>query len=386
MAIDGHVNIEPLLDKARILGKIHDGKGLVEAHTELEYAIGEIFGIPMSTVISDAIFGTVAADGSWSMMRFSTAGKSSQAGRAVGIEFSDSNRRVRLVQVDSSIQLWEHVSGSTWSKVIDFEETVTVALTDLEDVEISAGTNISGLCVKVGPDKTWVLGNDSSTNGVETWEELTDVTGHPDENILAASGTLWRTDGSGDITPIQLAGTQTEVGMFYKHRVRSALDDDQLINWKKYGDLPGDELHILEYEQTFELPTPGIYKISLSWRMTDGSLTNTVPLNFEEGVAPKMEVFVLHSSGIKKFPAFSLQNETWWAFENADPGVEPYKSWLMAWPLQVNSAPTGMSTFYLVSKGGTQRISAPYFALVPVHTIKGGSRGMDFYVDMERVA
>lgn len=374
MAIDGFVDIQPVLNKGRIDGKIHDGKSVSEAHAELNAAIGEIFGIDVGQQISEYIFGTAAlgtigSDGSWKMVRFSREGSASNAGTAVGWEFSDGVRRIRLAQISGKIQIWEYSNGS-WGSVIDIEADPEYALTQLADVYIPNKT--SGLTLKV-QGGNFVLGSDTSTTGVNTFEGLTDVNGSPYQTF----GRVWESDGTDDINIKALTGKVMIAQYFQINSIFQQVGGASgwLTGWTTprkatgYTAVPvsGSEINLDE---------PGVYKVIFGYRQVSGD--TKVTAQSYHGVSESRLVVGLPSSTVKMWPPQSkgsLEDDPWWAFDTDTSGG-----------LQLSTAKlTGMfddKVFFLISSGGPNAV----FQLSHYFDMKGGGKVMDYRLSVERMS
>lgn len=118
-------------------GDDEEGPDLVEAHTNLEAALEHVLGIKDSQRISQSIFGTVDADGSITLIRFSNSNVQTEPQKATGFEWNDGSQRRRFLMVGSGLKCYSW-SGSAWVLEFDFEDVDEPALVDKIDVSITA--------------------------------------------------------------------------------------------------------------------------------------------------------------------------------------------------------------------------------------------------------
>jgi hypothetical protein len=130
----------PILTKARIPDDA-DGPEYVAKRNELESALAAIFGIEDGQNIEQAIFGTVAADGSFTLLRFSSDGAQA-ASSACGIVFQDGGVTKKLGLVNGKIELWQRTSENpeVWTLIYDYESVTGPKFKELEDVLVTTYT------------------------------------------------------------------------------------------------------------------------------------------------------------------------------------------------------------------------------------------------------
>lgn len=378
MAVDGHVDIRAVLDKGRAKGV--DGEGQVEAKAEFEASLGEVFGIDMVRNITGSIFGTVASDGSFSMVRFSTNGPK-QAVNMAGWGFSDGTRTIRFGMSGGSIKVFELQSDGTWTEIINIETVVPVSMLELQDTLFSAYTADKCLVVAGGGDTgggEFNYGEDTVTNGITEFFRLEDVFQH---SVLQGwpVGTLVSTNGTDEIEPLSAEGITPLISSFslknevikpgvFQYLDRLWTQDSQPSEYDEV------ENSVVDDKGRFSLPIPGVYRINLSWKMIQG--THSV-LPYGPGTSRVLPAIVGYS--VHKFPAGkNFSCEPWWyspdvAYTAADLESQEGQT-------RINGA-RGLMTVFMISAGG----SAAYVRAAFEHRIRGDAPTMNFYLSFERV-
>jgi hypothetical protein len=173
----------PKLDVNR-MNDITDGRAGVIAHNQLEAALSEILGIKVGTQVSQSVLGTVAADGSITLIRFSQSGVETDPKKSSGFEFKDGtgNRR-RLTFTDSKIIVWEYVPATaTWIQTFDYEEIDPPKLVELTDFLNKTLTGLSGQIISVqtvppgtAPANFTLVPNAAADYGAQDFTDLNDV-------------------------------------------------------------------------------------------------------------------------------------------------------------------------------------------------------------------
>ena len=195
------------LDANRVLDP-DDGEQFVIAHKDLEVALSEIFGIPLERRITQSILGTVAADGSFTLIRLKSK-PGVQAADAVGVEFTDGHITKRILYVDSRIKVYSK-AGQAWEQVHDFESEDNPDLTDLEDVdktqvELSDANKNKIVYTVLGTNNQGVLfglaKNEIASDGAKSFFELDEV---GSEWTVRVPGSYCKiTDDAGSLIPQQ---------------------------------------------------------------------------------------------------------------------------------------------------------------------------------------
>jgi hypothetical protein len=142
------------------LDDLDDGGDVVAAHRELELAIGAILGIEDGQNIGNTLFGTVAADGSFTAIRFTENGQQAAAS-AAGFIFSDGTTVKKLGFVSGKIEIWERTSinPEVWTLIYDYETVDEPNFYELTDVEVGAGYS-SGYGFKVNTGESGLIQGD----------------------------------------------------------------------------------------------------------------------------------------------------------------------------------------------------------------------------------
>lgn len=208
------------LDKSRAAGA--DGKDYVIAHTDLERALSEIFGIRLGLNITRGIFGdTPRSDGTIFHMRFKAGARSSDPSRMPGIIFSDGVTTKKLTIADSKISLWT-LSGTSWlPQDYDFEAENNPKLTEFEDVNISElnGTRknlVVGTSSFNGRVVFSLTNNEVAEGGAHSWFDLNEVKAalsqwvHPaaPDYFKSPAGTLVQVQDATTLTPLEVVKTE----------------------------------------------------------------------------------------------------------------------------------------------------------------------------------
>lgn len=399
MAVDGSVDIAPILDKNRLDKRFHDGSAVAEGHDEFEAAMCEIFGIPLGASINSSIFGDfprdrggwgdfngIRSNGAWTFCRFSHSVSVGNAANAVGWEFKDGDRRIRLCQVAGTIQIWEFVNGS-WRQKINIEAIEEYALTQLQDVEIRASdlnANNEGLCPMVRAGSVWGLGEDTTVSGSETWRGLTDVHG-TFYSDYGAPGSIWRTDPENPtIVRSHLLPGDVKIGASFSlnnYLIKQGNQPQYFSGW--VADQVPDGYSEIEFSgEEFLFPTPGVYKAIFSYVMISG---NTSAKN---GATESLAHLTFATSNIIRWPLSTggaLIDEVWWKIVPPTTGrISPEGVTLVALTLlsDVLNGESGMHSFYFISKGGNQA----RMALKLYQNTELGDKIMNFHVSFERIS
>ena len=388
MAVDGHVDIKALFSKSRLDDKIHNGKSVVEGHAEFEAAVCEAFGIQNGLNISGSILGTVAADGSWTMARFSRGTPASGAGDAVGWEFRNPTRAVRFVQVDGTMQVWEEQADGTWDRVRDLEFLEDGALTDLADVWINRipdPSTTTDTAVKVIGSASagfgFGLGSDTTISGAEKFSQLDDVVTlivNPD--YLGSEGSVMESyDDAGTIKikskliPALLEESLPTIGMFRGQLDMGPYIEARPATWQWDVAWPGANWVGVDSDNRPYLSEAGVYRITFEWILNSGSTLNT--RIYDGNLDPSAIGLYLHTSpGISLFPPKdAIYPEPPWALSS--------REGLVSQSLYTGKYFDGI-TILMVSAGGRQAIFDPHWA----HNIVGGVRQFTVGIEVERFA
>lgn len=135
------------LDSSRMTNATKVGR-VDDVHNECEADLGEIFGIPDDTRITNPIFG-ITDDGSLPVnddgtlkgtMRLVMSGVESDPAQAIGFEFDDGTEKKRLVYVDSGLKIYHwNTSTLSWDQISDLENPASGAglLSSLSDVDVT---------------------------------------------------------------------------------------------------------------------------------------------------------------------------------------------------------------------------------------------------------
>jgi hypothetical protein len=403
MAVDGNVDINPRLNKERMDKRFDNGSAVAELHDEFEAAMSEIFGIPLGAPINKSIFGDfpnarggwgdfdgVRSSGAWTFCRFSNFAVASDADAAVGWEFRDNNRRVRLCQVSGRIEVWEFVGG-TWEQVINIEAVPETSLTDLEDVRITPAqlnANNEGLCPQVKSDSVWGLGEDTTVSGADKWANLEDVVGTYYAD-LGAPGSVWRTND--DVNRVQshiLPGDVKIATSFWlpNFTIQQNWQPGYLTGWSRepYGSGQGFspiEINPDDPDQ-FLIPTPGVYKVVLTHSMVDGNLS---PWPQHVGITSRCYLSFARS-GLFFWPSAYQRDEVWWKIvKPTPPRIVPVGTTIVNLHKKnpnTGDGEFGMHTFYMIAKGGDDC----FMALTLYQNTKLGNKIMDFHLSFERIS
>lgn len=392
MAVDGHVDFVGLFNKARINDVKHDGKNYVEAHAEFEAAMCEAFGIKNGMNISDSVFGTVAADGSWSLARFSSSTTKSDASAAVGWEFRDNARAVRFAQISGTIQVWVEEDDETWSQVRDLENIVDGPLTSLVDVSIDlplpdpAETDATSVKVIGQEDNPgFGLGADTTTSGAEAFVDLDDVvTNIYAPYIIGSPGSVLETfDDSGTdkikakLIPALVEESKPIVGWFRGQLDMEPYIESRPVAWQAAGSALGSNLANwvgLDSDGRIHLSEAGVYRVTLMWIMNSGSTWDNRFPDDGNPWASAIVTFFHPGSGLNLFPPRDfVGTEPTWAFGSHD-GI-------LFQGLHIGNYFDGFTTL-MVSSGGSQAIFNPHWG----HNMAGGTRQFTVWIEVERFA
>jgi hypothetical protein len=268
----------------------------------------------------------------------------------------------------------------------------------LSDVDISSSalnSNNEGLCPQVQADGIWKLGADTTVSGTELWTGLTDVLGTYYAEF-GAPGSVWKQDEEDDIVRSALLPGKVKIGASYSllnYSVGYGLSP-YFTGWVEdpySGDEGYDRVEMQRrfvaprnYD-TFNLKTPGVYKIMFTYSMVSGSISSRPPSS-PPLLVTETRIYLLLRPPVTYFPPLEsgpLIDEVWWK-------IIPPRQGQVAPPGTVfanlhlkdgDSGEFGMHVFYLLSKGGSDARVA--FGLY--QNTELGEKIMDFHVSFERI-
>lgn len=325
-----------------------DGPDLVLRHSQLEQALSNIFGIPLSQSIASSIFGVVDTSGTITILRLSNSA-AQQKGKAAGLEFSDGVNKARLLVTGNTVKCFKW-NGSSWTEVFDYEGVEEPALVDKNDVGFTAAQALAlvddgYILGTTGPfsGKLKLVPDNIVNDGAYNFAELSDL----DTTVFDGS---WPTgyyvgiNGDGEVSAFPpdddtRRAVQLDVVNHNADLGVSKIGPLTLTGGVSSGialrTRPGS---FYEYNHGVFLPK-GVYVIDAYSEVKSGGAFNT------------QQSLVADVTAVGKiFPKFKLDGPIPWCVEEVDSAFVPEASVLRIGPDVIKGSPR---RWYYVSSGDT---------------------------------